>query len=205
MDADRPRDDTGGTPEEARGRWLSRRGFGLGLGGAVLTLSGCLAPEPEGDADGAGPQARIAALERAIAGLSPAVDPEEAARAAQIAISYPLELRRRYGVTDPPLIHNTKVNMGLRPRGLCWHWAEDLERRLAAEGFATLDLHRAIANATSILIDHSTVVISARGATMEEGIVLDGWRHGGTLFWSRVPEDPRYRWERRAEVFARRR
>ena len=149
----------------------------------------------------AGRQGRTAAILR----LSEEVDPEEAARAARIAISYPLELRDRYGVTDPPLIHNTKVNMGLRPRGLCWHWADDLEARLAEEGFATLEMHRAIANATSLLIDHSTVVLSARGEAMEEGIVLDGWRRGGDLFWSPVREDPRYKWERRADVFARRR
>lgn len=133
------------------------------------------------------------------------MDPIEADRAAEIAITYPMELRKRYGVTDPPLVHNTKVNMGYRPRGLCWHWADDLEARLAQEDFATLDLHRAIANATSLLIDHSTVILSAKGADMYDGLVLDGWRGGGDLFWSPVPDDPRYVWEPRAEVFARRR
>ncbi|MGB2201321.1 MAG: hypothetical protein ACPH5G_08295, partial [Pseudooceanicola atlanticus] len=119
-------------------------------------------------------------------------------------ITYPLALRAQYEVTDPPLIHNTKVNMGLRPRGLCWHWAEDLENRLAAENFQTLDLHRAIANADKLRIDHSTVILSAQGDTMEQGIVLDGWRKGGDLFWALVPEDRRYEWERRDVVFARR-
>ncbi|WP_432689221.1 hypothetical protein [Pseudooceanicola sp. C21-150M6] len=166
----------------------------------MLALAAC-APAPQ---DGvASSQSRVTALAQAIAELGPDVDPDEAARAAEIAITYPLQLRQDYGVTDPPLVHNTKVNMGLRPRGLCWHWAEDMENRLAAEGFRTLDLHRAIANATTFLIDHSTVVISARGDTMEQGIVLDPWRNSGTLFWSRVPEDPRYVWERREAVFAR--
>ena len=70
--------------------------------------------------------------------LGPEVDPDEAARAAEIAFSYTRELAIQYQITDPPLIHNTKVNMGLKPRGLCWHWAEDMERRLKAEGFQTL-------------------------------------------------------------------
>lgn len=168
----------------------------------LVFLAGCMS---DGRSGAVSTASEVVALEQAILSLSPEVDPEEAARAARIAMTYPLELRERYGVTDPPLIHNTKVNMGLRPRGLCWHWADDLEARLALEGFETLDLHRAIANATSILIDHSTVVISARGDVMEEGIVLDGWRDGGDLFWSRVADDPRYKWERRADVFARRR
>jgi len=166
---------------------------------AGFGLSGCAVPQVA-----AGPEAKIGALTRAIQSLGP-VNPDEASRAARISVTYPLQLKQQYGVTDPPLVHNTKVNMGLRPRGLCWHWAEDMENRLAQEHFQTLDLHRAIANATSLLIDHSTVVISARGDTMEQGIVLDPWRNSGDLFWSRVPEDPRYTWERRAVVMARRR
>ena len=179
----------------------TRRRVLCGLAGlAVLPLGACGAlPETVSS------RSEIDALDRAIRGLGPGVDAEEAARAAEISIRYPMALREQYRVTDPPLVHNTKVNMGLRDRGLCWHWADDLEDRLAEEQFKTLDLHRAIANATTILIDHSTVVISARGGSMEEGIVLDGWRKGGDLFWSRVTEDPRYKWERRAEVFARRR
>ncbi len=186
---------------------------------AVLTLlpaalAGCAMPEaPEArggqapDAGRADVAARIVELERDILALSGAegIAPEDAARAARIAVTYPLELRARYGVTDPPLVHNTKVNLGFRDRGLCWHWADDLQARLAQEGFQTLDLHRAIANATSLRIDHSTVVISARGAAMEQGLVLDPWRQGGVLFWAPVLRDPQYTWERRARVMARRR
>jgi hypothetical protein len=185
------------------GAFLFNRGIriaALCLAG-VLALAGCVrvASVPPTYPDQAW------ALSGAIMALSADVDPSEARRAAEIAVSYPLELRQIYGVTDSPLIHNTKVNLGQRPRGLCWHWADDLEQRLAEEGFETLKLHRAIANATSLLIDHSTVVLSAEGATMEQGIVLDGWRQGGVLFWSPVNDDPRYKWERRADVFARRR
>jgi len=151
-----------------------------------------------------GTEAEIAALARAIEGLSPAVDREEAARAARIAYRYTHELALAYQITNPPLIHNAKVNSGRKPRGLCWHWAEDLEKRLKAEGFATLDMHRAIANGdTRLLIDHSTAIISAAGAPMEAGLVLDPWRKGGVLFWSPVLSDPRYTWEPREEVLRR--
>ena len=95
---------------------------------------------------------------------------------------YSRALREAYGVTDSPLVHNTKVNLGLRPRGLCWHWADDLEARLGQERFGSLILHRAIANAdNSFRIDHSTVIISAVGQGMNEGVVLDPWRNGGAL------------------------
>lgn len=148
----------------------------------------------------------IAALEAAILALDVSVDPADAARAAELAQLYPLDLATAYGITTPPLVHNTMVNMGLRPRGLCWHWAEDMEARLAEEGFRTLTLHRAIANHLDpIRIEHSTLVISARGQAMEDGIVLDAWRYGGDLFWSPVREDARYDWVEMREALRQRR
>jgi hypothetical protein len=153
-----------------------------------------------------GSEQDIAELTRSIMSLGPEVDPEEAGRAARVAYERTFELSRQYGITDPPLIHNTKVNMGLRPRGLCWHWAQDMETRLAQEHFETLRLHRAIANGDNeFLIDHSTVILSARGDSMFDGIVLDPWRKGGVLFWSPTLEDTRYTWVARREVFEQRR
>lgn len=148
--------------------------------------------------------AEVAALAQTIRGLGPEVDPDEAGRAARIAHDHAHSLSVAYGVTDPPLIHNSKVNMGLRPRGLCHHWAEDMETRMRQENFRTLALHRAIANSENPLrIDHSTLIVSRRGDAMEQGVVLDPWRSGGDLFFARVAEDTDYRWQPRAQVFAR--
>jgi hypothetical protein len=147
-------------------------------------------------------QPEVLALARTIAGLSPSVDPAEAARAAALSYSHTAALALEYEITDPPLLHNFKVNRGIKPRGLCWHWAEDMETRLKAENFQTLDLHRAIANHDNSRIDHSTAIISAKGDTMFDGVVVDPWRKGGTLTWVKVLEDKRYRWRPRAEVLA---
>ena len=146
-------------------------------------------------------QDEISALEAGILALGPDVDPDEARRAAHIAYAYTHQLALQYEISDPPLIHNTKVNMGLRPRGLCWHWAEDMQARLNAESFQTLEMHRAIANADNeFRIDHSTAIISARGDAFDEGVVLDPWRFGGVLFWSPLSEDDRYEWVERSVV-----
>lgn len=147
-------------------------------------------------------QADVLALARTIAALSPTIDPAEAARAADLSYRYTAQLRVEYEIVDPPLIHNFKVNRGVKPRGLCWHWAEDMEKRLKAENFQTLDLHRAIANHDNIRIDHSTAIISAKGATMFDGVVVDPWRKGGILTWMKVREDERYAWRPQAEVLA---
>ncbi|NNF92332.1 MAG: hypothetical protein HKM96_13155, partial [Boseongicola sp.] len=151
------------------------------VAGLCLALAACgVAPEKRAAAS----TLQIAALAAEIRAMGENVDPEEAERAARIAYQHTRELAIQYQIVDPPLVHNTKVNMGLKPRGLCWHWAEDMEKRLKAENFETLVLYRAIANADNEWrIDHSTAIISARGEGMFEGIILDPWREGGYLFW----------------------
>ena len=178
---------------------ITRRAFTTGL--AALPLAACgTAPEKRAIAS----PAEVAELSRTVQAMGPDVSPDEAAAAAQIAYDTTRQLAIQYQITDPPLIHNTKVNLGLRPRGLCWHWAEDLERRLDAEGFGTLEMHRAIAVGRGVRIDHSTAIISAKGDAYGEGVVLDPWRRGGELFFAPVVEDTRYFWEKRELVLARR-
>ncbi len=171
---------------------------------AIMIVCGCATTSPDGP-----PMAekqQIEALAIGIQSLGGDVDPEEAGRAARIAFEYSHQLALEYQITDPPLIHNTKVNLGLRPRGLCYQWADDIEARLRQEDFRTLSLHRAIANADNpFVIDHSTTVIGRRGDTLFQGIVLDPWRQGGVLFWSPIRADKRYNWRPRAEVFEQRR
>lgn len=180
---------------------LTRRAtLALPLAG-LLVAAGCASAPPPPD----GPEG-TAALTRAIRALGPGIDPDEAATAARVAYDATSELARAYRITDPPLIHNAKVNLGLKPRGLCWQWADDMETRLAQEHFRTLALHRAIANADNpFRIDHSTVILSRSGDPMDEGIVLDPWRRGGKLFWVPTLEDTRYRWVPRRDVMAERR
>lgn len=168
---------------------------------AFAVLAACSGPTgPNGPPPGT-PQ-DVAQLAQEIRMLGPDVDPEEARRAAQVTYAYTHQLAQEYQITDPPLIHNTKVNMGVKPRGLCWHWARDVELRLRKENFQTLNLHRAVANHNNMRLEHSTAIISAKGDTLHDGIILDPWRKGGVLFWSPVREDSRYEWYSRDQVLA---
>ena len=149
---------------------------------------------------------QIAELRSQIMALGPDIDPEEADLAARISFQHTSDLAIAYQITDAPLVHNAKVNMGLKPRGLCWHWAEDMEKRLVAEDFQTLDIHRAIANADNAFrIEHSTAIISARGDGYLDGVVVDPWRKGGILTHVPVLTDPDYKWDAQQAVLARKR
>ena len=159
-------------------------------------------PDPVGPVG----QQRIDELEHAILELGDDINPDEARNAATIAIEYPLQLALEYEITDSPLMHNFLINMGVKQRGLCVDWTYDLLVRLQQERFRSLQLHWGVANYDSAFrIEHSTVIISAREQPLQQGLVLDPWRHSGQLFWAKTLEDPEYRWSPHAEIHAQKR
>jgi hypothetical protein len=169
----------------------------------LCLLAGCATSTPVANLPPFVEQDRITELQLAIMALGDDVDRAEAQQAARIAIEYPLELAQQYEITDPPLVHNTLVNLGVKPRGLCTDWTVDLLTRLQQERFRSLELHWGIANYENLFrIEHSTVVISARGDSLQQGLVLDPWRYGGRLYWAKTLEDPVYQWYPHAEIIA---
>jgi hypothetical protein len=128
-----------------------------------------------------------------IAALGPKVRPDEAGRVAECAYAAAQRLRRNYGtVWGPPSLNNILVNTGIRKRGLCFQWAEDLLAQLDALKLTTLDLHWAEAYAGTWR-EHNVVVVTAKNRPIHDGILLDCWRHSGHLFWSAVAADD-YPW-----------
>jgi hypothetical protein len=123
------------------------------------------------------------------------VDPAEAQLLADTAIRHAAALARRYRMVEPIEVHNTLVNFGLRKRGLCFQCAEDMYVRLRALNLRTLQLHWGVAHKDDMWLEHSGVIVTARGHPFEEGLVVDGWRHSGRLRWAHVGRD-RYPWVR---------
>ncbi len=170
---------------------------------SLAMLNGCASTGARNELSADMAKQRIGELQQAILALGDDVNSGESRRAAKIAIEYPLQLAREYEITGSAIVHNIKVNLGLKPRGLCVDWTSDLLARLKREGFYSLDLHWAIANYESAFrLEHSTVVISARGEPMQQGLVLDPWRNSGDLYWAPALQDPGYPWKLQAEVHA---
>ena len=170
---------------------------------AFFLLTGCASSNPSLELPPGVEMQRISDLNHAILLLSDEIDPSEAQRSARIAIEYSRQLARQYEISSSPIMHNVLVNLGLKPRGLCVDWTSDLLARLQQEQFYSLDLHWGIANYDiAFRLEHSTVIISARGDTLNQGLVLDPWRHAGQLYWAPTLEDPDYTWKPQAEIHA---
>jgi hypothetical protein len=135
-----------------------------------------------------------------IAALSPNVDPEEAARVAEIAYNIGRELKKEWKVVWPPGLQNFLVNTGQRKGGLCFQFAERLLWRLEGRKWNTLEFHWA-ESFERTASEHNVIVVTAKGQDFNRGIILDNWRYGGRLVWGPLVEDPHYRWHENKPQF----
>jgi hypothetical protein len=129
-----------------------------------------------------------AGLENALLQLSPRVSEKEARQIAQQSHAIARQLRREYRVVGWAMFHNFLVNTKVRERGLCHEWAEDLFVRLQPQKLQTVELHWGEAWKNKVL-EHNCVVVTAKGAPFESGIILDAWRYVGRLTWKPVTKD----------------
>ncbi len=150
----------------------------------LLLAAGCASPPPTNTS--------APKLAQRLRALSPSVAPAEATLAAETAHAYSLELADEYRVVRPAILHNMLVNVGLRQRGLCFQWADDLSAKLQSLHLQTLQLHRAVARLDTRR-EHNAVVLTACGQPFDQGIVLDAWRHSGRLYWGDLAQD-KYPW-----------
>jgi len=132
----------------------------------------------------------IKKLRDALVALAPDVDPAEAELLSATAHTASRSLAREYGVWSPNF-QNFLIHIGKRQRGWCGHYTRDIGERLKELKFKTLVLHWGAAFAATT-DENNCLVVTARNQPFEDGIVLDGWRRGGRLFWCAVKKDSDY-------------
>ena len=130
-------------------------------------------------------------LGEALAALAPNVDPGEADLLSVTAHTTSRSLAREYRIVLNPEFQNFLINIGLRQRGYCAHFARDIGTRLKTLKLKTLVLHWGAAYEGTSGEDNC-LVVTARNQPFQDGIILDGWRRAGRLFWSAVREDHEY-------------
>ncbi len=138
-------------------------------------------------------------LYRMIIGLNQSIDKKEAKDLAKKSILYAIRLAKEYKVVSPPLWHNTLVNMGLKKRGLCYQWAEDMLLFLLKQKYQTIQFY-AIGTKIGEYFEHNALALSAKGVFFNKSIVLDAWRESGNLYFNYIDKD-KYIWKNREEVY----
>ena len=134
----------------------------------------------------------ISDLRDALIALSPrTVDPNEAALLSETAHRTSRQCARDYGVTGDPAVHNYLIRIGKRKRGICADYVHDIGAVLRELRFKTLVLRWGTAWEKESS-ENNGLIVTARNQPFADGIVLDGWRRAGRLFWCPVREDHEY-------------
>lgn len=92
-----------------------------------------------------------------------------------------------------PLANNLFIKMGLKQRGSCEDWTEDLLTAIEGVDHPHFMVYWAEAYPHTIK-EHNSVVITARDQPFKNGLVIDPWRTGGKPFWIKVDSD-KYPWQ----------
>jgi hypothetical protein len=161
---------------------------------SAFLLCGCAAGNASLARDEVQINARAVALQGSLSRLGKSTDPAETRQVAETAVSYSLRLAEDYRLVPPARWHNLLIQLGVRERGLCYHWTEDLMKRLQALNLQTYQLHWGVAYKGSDLREHNSVVITGLNQSFDEGLVLDPWRNSGDLYWAKVRQDS-YPWK----------
>ncbi len=156
--------------------------------GLVLS-TGCTSLPHEGAAS----RQEFDLLRRQLLELGKIVQAKEAKALADLAVREALNLAQEYHVVRPPWFHNVLVNHGLRERGLCFDWTNDLFLRLHNLHLRSLDLHLVVARMDTPR-EHNSISVTAHGEPFNTGVILDAWRHSGRLFSGSLATD-KYPWE----------
>jgi len=132
--------------------------------------------------------ARAEALASQLAALSPRVDWNEAKLLADCAYATVGQLRRQYRMFGTPIFNNFLIYHGLRKRGYCYQWSEDLLVALDALKLTSLELRWGESNPGNWR-ENNCIVVTAKGRPFRSGIMLESWRHLGHLYFGPIVAD----------------
>jgi hypothetical protein len=132
--------------------------------------------------------AKAEKLANDLASLSPRVNREEAKLLADCAFATVSKLRREYRMFGTPIFNNFLIYHGLRKRGYCYQWSEDLLVALDKLNLKSLEV-RWGEHDPNTWRENNCIVVTAKGQPFKRGVMLECWRHLGHLYFGPVASD----------------
>jgi len=170
---------------------MSKNFFKLFL--LLFLLSGCVVtPTVPSKAD-------TIQLSKLLRSLDKSIPQYEAMHLSQDLFQETQKLTKEFELTSPPLLHNTLVNIGIRKKGLCYHWSDALYAHFSQKKYPHFEFHLVGANIGEYFLEHNALVIVAKNGSIQNGILVDPWRNSGKLYFLRIIEDTEYQWKHREE------
>ena len=142
-------------------------------------------------------ETNIAALSTMLTSLDRNITTKESYALSKDIFAKKETLSKAFEVTSPPQYHNFLVNVGLREKGLCYHWSDAFYAYLKMQNYPSFEFHLMGANIGEYWSEHNVLVIIAKGTSVEDGVIIDAWRNPEKLYFSKVKDDKKYVWSHR--------
>ena len=146
-------------------------------------LTGCVTTAP------LTPQSNLMQLSLLLGSLDEHISKTEAMQLSRDIFEHTEKLSKEFNMTSPPQWHNFLVNVGIREKGLCYHWSDALYVHLSQKKYPSFEFHLMGANIGEYWSEHNVLVVSEKDGKVEEGIIIDPWRNSGNLYFSKVNDD----------------
>lgn len=140
---------------------------------------------------------KIEQLSKLLASLDSSIPQHEARVLSKDILYKTQQLTQEFEMVSPPHFHNFLVNVGIREKGLCYHWSDALYLYLSAKEYDAFEFHLLGANIGDFFYEHNALVVVAKGGKIQEGVIIDPWRKVGELYFSKMVDDPEYVWHHR--------
>ncbi|MCO4844897.1 MAG: hypothetical protein KC427_02645 [Sulfurovum sp.] len=144
-------------------------------------------------------QAKVTELSLLFHSLGSTIPQSEAMQLSKDIFHKTQKLTEEFELTSPPVFHNFLVTVGVREKGLCYHWSDALYAYLSQKHYASFEFHLVGANIGEYFYEHNALVVVTKGGKVEEGIIIDPWRDSGELYFSKVKDDSAYTWTHRSK------
>jgi hypothetical protein len=102
------------------------------------------------------------------------------------------DISQEYSISVSAIVNNILINTGIKEKGFCYHYVEDLMKILREREWRFFDIHWGEAWAGTFR-ENNALVITGKGSPFETGLAIDSWRSAGKPFWTKVEGD-RYPW-----------
>jgi hypothetical protein len=142
-------------------------------------------------------ETKIEELSHLLQSLDQGISQTEASQLSKDIFHKTRQLTEEFEMTSPPQFHNFLVTVGLRDKGLCYHWSDALYLYLLEKNYDAFEFHLMGANIGEYFYEHNALLVVAKGRKIQEGIIIDPWRNAGELYFSKVGDDPKYTWHHR--------
>jgi hypothetical protein len=140
---------------------------------------------------------KIEALAYLLASLDRQIPQSESEQLAKDIFYKTEQLTKEFELISPPQFHNFLVTVGIREKGLCYHWSDALYLYLSEKKYDSFEFHLMVANIGEYFYEHNALIVVAKDGEIEEGIIIDPWRDSGELYFSTMKNDPEYLWQHR--------